>query len=147
MRRKEGNVNKIILLGRLTKNPEPQTLSNGNNTVVSRYSLAVAKKYNREDGVTADFFNIVAFGKNAEFTEKYLHKGMKVLLVGRVQTGTYEKNGQKLSFFEVVAEEQEFAENKSANPSGDIYRADSTNMAGEYDFSNIPDDLDELPFN
>lgn len=140
-------MNKIILLGRLTKNPETQTLSNGNNTVVSRYSLAAAKKYNREDGVTADFFNIVAFGKNAEFTEKYFHKGMKVLLVGRVQTGTYEKNGQKLSFFEVVAEEQEFAENKSANPSSDSYHASYSNMSGEYDFSDIPDDLDELPFN
>ena len=140
-------MNKIILLGRLTKDPETQTLSNAVQTMVSRYSFAVDKRYKREDGVSADFFNVVAFGKNAEFTEKYFRKGMKILIAGHVQTGTYEKNGQKVSFFEVVAEEQEFAENKSSNQQSNHMGSDYSNKTGAYDFSNIPDDLDELPFN
>lgn len=146
MRRKAGNVNKIILSGRLTKNPETQILSNVSNTVVSRYSLAVDKKYRREDGITADFFNIVAFGRNAEFAEKYFRKGMKVLLAGYAQTGNYEKNGQKIPFFEVIAEEQEFAENKTSNPSNMSNHTDYSNMIGTYGFTNVPDNLDELPF-
>lgn len=140
-------MNKIILLGRLTKDPETQTLSNAVQTMVSRYSIAVDKRYKREDGVSADFFNVVAFGKNAEFTEKYFRKGMKILIAGHVQTGTYEKNGQKVSFFEVVAEEQEFAENKSSNQQSNHLGSDYSNKTGAYDFPNIPDDLDELPFN
>ena len=140
-------MNKIILLGRLTKNPETQILSNVSNTVVSRYSLAVDKKYRRDDGITADFFNIVAFGKNAEFAEKYFRKGMKVLLAGYAQTGNYEKNGQKIPFFEVIAEEQEFAENKTPNLSNTSNHTDYSNVAGTYGFINVPDDLDELPFN
>ena len=139
-------MNKIILSGRLTKNPETQILSNVSNTVVSRYSLAVDKKYRREDGITADFFNIVAFGRNAEFAEKYFRKGMKVLLAGYAQTGNYEKNGQKIPFFEVIAEEQEFAENKTSNPSNMSNHTDYSNMIGTYGFTNVPDNLDELPF-
>ena len=107
-------MNKIILMGRLTRDPEVR-YTQKDNTAVARYSLAVDKKFKRDDGVTADFFNMVAFGKSAEFTEKYLRKGTKMLITGRVQTGTYEKDGVKIPFFEVVVEEQEFAESKNAN--------------------------------
>ena len=104
-------MNKIILIGRLTRDPEIYYPQNGNSPV-ARYSLAVEKKYKREDGVKADYFNIVAFGKAAEFAEKYLRQGIKMVVSGRVQTGSYEKSGIKIPFFEVVVEEQEFAESK-----------------------------------
>lgn len=140
-------MNKIILMGRLTRDPEIRYTQNG-NTPVARYSLAVDKKYKRDDGVTADFFNMVAFGKSAEFTEKYLRKGVKMLVSGHVQTGTYEKDGIKIPFFEVVVEEQEFAESKNASQSDSL--TDNTTNVGkgfitdENGFMQIPE---ELPFN
>ena len=138
-------MNKIILMGRLTRDPEVRYTSKY-QTPVARYSLAVDKKYKRDDGITADFFQMVAFGKLAEFTEKYLRKGTRVLITGRVQTGTYEKDGVKIPFFEVVVEEQEFAENKNISSS-----AGSTNSGmntEEQGFMCIPDDFpEELPFN
>lgn len=144
-------MNKIILMGRLTQDPEVR-YTQKDNTPVARYSLAVDKKYKREDGITADFFHMVAFGKSAEFTEKYLRKGTKMLITGRVQTGTYEKDGVKMTFFEVVVEEQEFAESKNAALSDD--RANNSTHRGcgfatdKDGFMNIPDDFpEELPFN
>lgn len=138
-------MNKIILMGRLTRDPEVRYTPK-DHTSVARYSLAVDKKYKRDDGITADFFQMVAFGKLAEFTEKYLRKGTRVLITGRVQTGTYEKDGVKISFFEVVVEEQEFAENKKTSSS-----AGSSNngiVTDEQGFMCIPDDFpEELPFN
>ena len=138
-------MNKIILMGRLTRDPEVRYTQNG-NTPVARYSLAVDKKYKREDGITADFFNIVAFGKAAEFTEKCLRRGIKILISGRAQTGTYEKNGIKIPFFEVVVEEQEFAESKnSASSDGSTNSRITTDEQG---FMHIPDDFpEEPPFN
>ena len=121
-------MNKIILMGRLTRDPEVR-YTQKDNTPVARYSLAVDKKFKRDDGVTADFFNMVAFGKSAEFTEKYLRKGTKMLITGRVQTGTYEKDGVKIPFFEVVVEEQEFAESKNANQTNNSTRAKTTNQS------------------
>ena len=145
-------MNKIILLGRLTKNPETQILSNVSNTVVSRYSLAVDKKYRREDGITADFFNIVAFGRNAEFAEKYFRKGTKIAITGRIQTGSYtNKDGVKVYTTDVVVEEQEFAESKNSSGAdggfgGGMSRPEPSG-AGD-GFMNIPDGIDEeLPFN
>ena len=140
-------MNKIILMGRLTRDPEVR-YTQKDNMPVARYSLAVDKKYKRDDSITADFFQMVAFGKSAEFTEKYLRKGTKMLITGRVQTGTYEKDGIKIPFFEVVVEEQEFAESKNAslserntNKSNDA----TTDMNG---FMYIPDDFpEEIPFN
>ena len=140
-------MNKIILMGRLTRDPEVR-YTQKDNTPVARYSLAVDKKYKRDDGITADFFNIVAFGKFAEFTEKYLHKGTKMLITGRVQTGTYEKDGVKIPFFEVVVEEQEFAESKNASQSDSSTNGGSGFTTDEQGFMNIPDDFpEELPFN
>jgi len=102
-------MNKIILMGKLTRDPEVR-YTKKENTLVARYSLEVDKKCKRDDGTTADYFNMVAFGRPAEFAEKYLRKGIKMLITGRVQTSTYEKDGVKIPFFEVVVEEQEFVE-------------------------------------
>lgn len=140
-------MNKIFLMGRLTRDPEVR-YTQKDNTPVARYSLAVDKRFKRDDGITADFFNIVAFGKSAEFTEKYLRKGMKMLIIGRVQTGTYERDGVKIPFFEVVVEEQEFAESKNtASSNGSANNSNGTNT-DEHGFMYIPDDFpEELPFN
>lgn len=104
-------MNKINLIGRLTKDVE--TRGEGEKAV-ARYTLAVERRYKKEGDAEADFLNIVAFGKAGEFANKYFHKGMKVAVVGRVQTGSYtNKDGQKVYTFDVVAEEQEFVEKKS----------------------------------
>lgn len=140
-------MNKIILMGRLTRDPEVR-YTQKDNTPVARYSLAVDKKYKRDDGITADFFNIVAFGKSAEFTEKYLRRGTKMLITGRVQTGTYEKDGIKIPFFEVVVEEQEFVESKNAASTGGSSNDRNGITTDEQGFMHIPDDFpEELPFN
>lgn len=140
-------MNKIILLGRLTRDPEIR-YAQRDNTPVARYSLAVDKKYKRDDGITADFFQLVAFGKLAEFAEKYLRKGVKILISGRVQTGTYEKDGMKIPFFEIVVEEQEFAESKNASPSNSKTHSNTGFATDEQGFMQIPDDFpEELPFN
>ena len=140
-------MNKIILMGRLTRDPEVRYIQR-DNTPVARYSLAVDKKYKREDGITADFFQLVAFGKAAEFAEKYLRKGVKILVSGRVQTGTYEKDGMKIPFFEVVVEEQEFAESKQVSHSNSNTHNNMGFTTDEQGFMQIPDDFpEELPFN
>lgn len=139
-------MNKIILIGRLTRDPEIYYPQNGNSPV-ARYSLAVEKKYKREDGVKADYFNIVAFGKAAEFAEKYLRQGIKMVVSGRVQTGSYEKSGIKIPFFEVVVEEQEFAESKNsgqAERNGGFVKPPNMD---EYGHPHLPDDFpEEVPF-
>ena len=140
-------MNKIILMGRLTRDPEVR-YTQKDNTPVARYSFAVDKKFKRDDGITADFFNMITFGKAAEFTERYLRKGIKLLISGRVQTGTYEKDGIKIPFFEVVVEEQEFAENKGTNQSDSTTNGRKGFTTDEQGFMNIPDDFpEELPFN
>lgn len=136
-------MNKIILMGRLTRDPEIRYSQGSNPIAVARYTLAVDKKKKRDDGITADFFPIVAFDRLAEFVERYLHKGTKILLSGHVQTGTYEKDGVKMPFFEVVAGEQEFAESKGAGGSNDRNGRNSMDSDG---FMDIPDDMEELPF-
>ena len=136
-------MNRVILVGRVTRDPEIRYSQGSNPMAIARYTLAVDKKRKRDDGITADFFHIVAFDRLAEFAEKYLHKGTKILLSGHVQTGTYEKDGVKMPFFEVVAEEQEFAESRSAS------RGNEGNNRGNADsdgFMDIPDDMEELPF-
>ena len=143
-------MNKIILMGRLTQDPEVR-YTQKDNTPVARYSLAVDKRFKRDDGITADFFHMVAFGKAAEFTEKYLRKGTKILITGRVQTGTFEKDGVKIPFFEVVVEEQEFAESKNAASSDDCANNSTHRGYGfttdKDGFMNISDDIsEELPF-
>jgi single-strand DNA-binding protein len=135
-------MNKIILMGRLTRDPEIRYSQRENPIPIARYSIAVDKRQKREDGVTADFFNLVAFDRNATFAEKYLRKGIKIVVTGRVQTGRYEKNGVNMPFFEVVVEEQEFAESKSAS----LTSAGNQNYEDENGFLHVSDDTDDLPF-
>ena len=141
-------MNKIFLMGRLTRDPEIRYSQGDNPIAIARYSLAVDKKQKREDGIRADFFQVVAFDRLGDFAAKYLRKGIKIVLSGHVQTGTYDnKDGVRMPFFEVVAELQEFAESKSAVQTADPSRADDRDRySTEGGFLQIPDDLDDLPF-
>lgn len=144
-------VNKVILVGRLTRDPEIRYSQGANgSTAIARYSLAVDRKFKQEGQPNADFINCVAFGKLGEFAEKYLYKGTKIAVVGRIQTGSYtNKDGQKVYTTDVVVEEQEFAESKNAsggNNGGGNSGPVQNNSGG--DFMNIPDGIgEELPFN
>ena len=143
-------MNKVILMGRLTRDPEVRYSQSGENSLaIARYTLAVDRRFKRNgDDQTADFIGCVAFGRNAEFAEKYFRQGLKVVVTGRIQTGSYtNKDGQKVYTTDVVVEDQEFAESKATSqqnqqkPSGPA----PDNSDG---FMNIPDGIDEvLPFN
>lgn len=137
-------MNKAMLLGRLTKNPEVRYTQGDNPMAIARYILAVDRRYRRNnDEQSADFISCVAFGKAGEFAEKYFRKGTKVAIVGRIQTGSYtNKDGVKVYTTEVVIEEQEFAESRSSN------NENVSNGAVGDGFMNIPEGIDEeLPFN
>jgi single-strand DNA-binding protein len=139
-------MNKIILMGRLTRDPVIHYTKGDNPMAVARYSIAVDKKRKREDGIKADFFNIVAFDWAGDFAARFLRKGIKVVVSGRVQTGTYEnKEGITMPFFEVVAEEQEFAESKNDGGTSVSDRMNSRSADG-HDFMNVTDDTEDLPF-
>lgn len=146
-------MNKVILMGRLTKDPEVRYSQGESSLAIARFSLAVDRRRtgNNADGQTADFINIVAFGKLGEFAEKYLHKGTKVTLSGRIQTGSYtNKEGVKVYTTEVIADDIEFAESKnSAGNDGGFSGNTMSQPASAGDgFMNIPDGIDEeLPFN
>lgn len=129
--------NKVILMGRLTKDPEIRT----GNTQVARYTLAVDRRFSNSEEKT-DFINIVAFGKSAEFAEKYLKKGMKVLVTGRIQTGSYiDKDNKKVYTTDIVAEDQEFCESKGNSS------APTENKQSDGDFMDIPANaLSDMPF-
>lgn len=152
-------MNKVILMGRLTRDPDVRYSAGENSTAVARYTLAVDRRFRRDgDSATADFIGCVAFGRQAEFAEKYLRQGTKIAITGRIQTGSYtNREGQKVYTTEVVVEEQEFAESKSAS---DNYAAShprteapapsmpNPGAASTDGFMNIPDGIDvELPFN
>ncbi len=147
-------MNKVILMGRLTRDPEVRYAQGENAMAIARFSLAVdRRRQNSSDGQTADFINIVAFGRLGEFAEKYLHKGTKVALSGRIQTGSYtNKDGVKVYTTDIIADDIEFAESKnSAGADGGYSNAGSRPAApasaGD-GFMNIPDGIDEeLPFN
>ena len=142
-------MNCVILMGRLTRDPEVR-YSNGETPIaIAKYSLAVDRRGRRSDGneQTADFINILAFGKSGEFAEKYFRRGMRVLVSGRIQTGSYtNKEGQKVYTTEVVVDEQEFADSKNAGGDGGSGTAPSSTI-GE-GFINIPDGIEDegLPF-
>lgn len=105
-------MNKVILMGRLTKDPE---IFNGNSTV-AKYSLAVDRKFKTENGPTADFFNLVSFGKQAEFVQNYLHKGTKIVVSGRIENNSYtDKDGNKRTSTQIMVEEIDFAESRSTD--------------------------------
>ena len=139
-------MNKVILMGRLTRDPEVRYTQGDNAMAIARYSLAVDRRFKRDGEPDADFINCVAFGKGGEFAEKYLKKGTKIAVVGRIQTGSYtNKDGQKVYTTDVVVEEQEFAESKNSGSSDNNQSAPANKNT---DFMNIPDGIDEeLPFN
>lgn len=136
-------MNKIVLMGRLTKDPEVRYTQGEKSTAVASFSLAVNRKFKRENEPDADFFNCTAFGNQAQFVEKYLKKGTKILLSGRVQNDNYtNKEGQKVYSVRIMVEEIEFAESKGTD-TGTQQDAPTENNG----FMNIPDGLqEELPF-
>lgn len=137
-------MNKIILCGRLTKDPEVRYSQGANATAVARLSLAVNRKWKREGEPDADFFNCTAFKGQAEFIEKYLRKGSKVLVSGRVQNDNYtNKDGQKVYAVNIMIEEIEFAESKNQSANNNIAEPSQTSSDG---FMSIPDGEEELPF-
>ena len=151
-------MNRVILMGRLTRDPDVRYTAGENSTAVARYTLAVDRRFTRKDennsGQSADFIGCVAFGKSAEFAEKYLHQGTKVVVTGRIQTGSYtNRDGQKVYTTDVVVEDQEFAESKNADSgsrsteNGQSNRGRNNQPVDESGFMNIPDGIDdELPF-
>ena len=144
-------MNKVVLMGRLTRDPEVRH-GQGDNTTVSRYTLAVDRRFKRDGEASADFIGCVVFGKAAEFAEKYLRQGTKIAISGRIQTGSYtNRDGQKVYTTEVVVEDQEFAESKNAvGNSGNSSERSSGNSSAGFDsrdgFMDAPSD-EELPFN
>ena len=148
IRRKRGEkMNKVILIGRLTKDTETRVTQGENATTVARYTLAVDRRFKRDGDQAADFINCVAFGRQADFAEKYLHKGMKICVTGRIQTGSYtNKDGQKVYTTDVIVEDQEFCESKNASTPNTQEPAQESSVGNG--FMNIPDNLDEeLPWN
>ena len=130
-------MNKVIIMGRLTRDPDVKYTQGQESLCVARYTLAVDRRQKKDSEPAADFINCVAFGKAGEFAEKYFKKGTKLIVSGRIQTGSYtNKDNQKVYTTDVVAEDQEFAESK---------RTDSTEETS--DFQNIPEGIeDDLPF-
>lgn len=145
-------MNKVVLVGRLTRNPETRYSQGENPTAISRYTLAVDRRFKREGQPDADFIRCVAFGRSGEFADRYFTQGMRVAVSGRIQTGSYtNRDGVKVYTTEVVVEDQEFAQSKSENnapmPSASATPAAPAEDPGD-DFMNIPEGIDEeLPFN
>ena len=137
-------------MGRLTKDPDVRYSQGEKTTAVARYALAVDRKFKRDGEASADFINCIAFGKNGEFAEKYLRKGTKTVVVGRMQTRSYtNKDGQKVYTTDVVVEEHEFAESKkvSSENSGNTNNLSNSFPTDKDGFMNIPDGIDEeIPF-
>ena len=137
-------MNKVILMGRLTRDPDIRYTQGSQPMAIARYTLAVDRRVGKDNSQSADFIACVAFDRAAEFAEKYLHQGTKVVITGRIQTGSYtNRTGQKVYTTDVVIEEQEFAESKNSQAGGN---------GGGYEnsgdgFMNIPDGIDEeIPF-
>ena len=170
-------MNKVVLMGRLTRDPEVRYSQGENSTAIARYTLAVDRRIKRDGEATADFISCVSFGRTAEFAEKYFHQGLRIVVSGRIQTGSYiNREGQKVYTTEIVVEEQEFADSKNSSQQGGDnapqqntasqqpaqqggyrtpqkpvqqggYNGGSFGM-GDDGFMNIPEGLDdELPFN
>lgn len=143
-------MNKVILIGRLCADPEVRYSQGENPSAIARYRLAIDRRFQRDGEANADFIPCVAFGKNGEFAEKYLRKGTKIAVVGKIQTGSYtNRDGVKVYTTDVVVEEHEFAGSKaSASEQQEAPTASPYGQVGEDGFMNIPDGIDEeLPFN
>ncbi len=151
-------MNKVVLVGRLTRDPEVRYSQGDSATAVARYTIAVDRRFKRDNEPTADFIPCVIFGRSAEFAEKYFRQGMRVAISGRIQTGSYtNKDGVKVYTTEVIVEDQEFAESKSEfEANRGSYQQNSYQQQNNYQqpaadvgdgFMNIPDGIDEeLPF-
>ena len=138
-------MNKVIEIGRLVREPEIRYSQGASSTCIARYTLAVDRKFKQEGQPTADFINCIAFGKLGEFAEKYLHKGVKIAVTGRIQTGSYKnKDGNTVYTTDVVVDEQEFCESKSQSNSHPQATPSNDNS-----WMSIPDNLEDevLPFN
>ena len=142
-------MNKVILMGRLTRDPEVRYTQGDNASAVARFSLAVDRRFKKDGEQTADFINCVAFGKTGEFIEKYGRKGTKFVVEGRIQTGSYtNKDGQKVYTTDVVVEQIEFAESKASADGNTANNTANSNTPADTSFMDIPDSIDEeLPFN
>ena len=155
-------MNRVILMGRLTRDPEVRYSQGERSMAIARYTLAVdrrgrARSQDGDQGQNADFINIVAFDKAGEFAEKYFHQGMRVLVSGRIQTGSYtNREGQRVYTTDVIVADQEFADSKNANGGGNsggygyqpTSRPSPSSAIGD-GFMNIPDGVEDegLPFN
>lgn len=153
-------MNNVVLMGRLTRDPEVRYSQGASAMAIARYTLAVDRRFRRDGEPTADFIPCVAFGRTGEFAEKYFRQGMRVCVSGRIQTGSYDRqDGTKVYTTEVIVDNQEFAESKSAsddyrqnqgnyNNSRQSYQAAAPSGDPGDGFMNIPDGIDEeLPFN
>ena len=144
-------MNKVILTGRFTKDPDVRYSNGEKTTAVARFTLAVDRRFKGDGNPTADFINCVAFGKSGEFIERYFRKGMRANICGRIQTSSYtNKDGNKVYTTDVLVEEIEFGESKNSNQQS-AAPANTNNavnpMTDENGFMNIPDGIDEeLPF-
>lgn len=145
-------MNKVILMGRLTREPDVRYSTTGaEQLAIARYTLAIDRRYQKDSQNNADFIRCVTFGKSAEFAEKYFHQGTKIVVEGRIKTGSYQdKDGKTVYTVEVVAENQEFAESKQAAQNNNVSMAKENGATnGMDDFVSIPEGADEsgLPFN
>lgn len=144
-------MNKVILMGNLTRDPEIRYSQGENSLAIARFSIAVNRRFSRQGDTDTDFFNCTAFGKQAEFVEKYFKQGSRMLLTGRVQNDNYtNKNGEKVYSVQIMVEEVEFAERKSAQSNNQAQNQNQPAQANgaDDDFMNIPDGIEDgLPFN
>ena len=139
-------MNKCILIGRLCSDPEAKQTPSG--TIVSRYRLAVDRQRKQDEEQSADFIPCVCFGKTADFANKYLHKGTKIAIEGRIQTGSYEKDGAKHYTTDIIVDRHEFCESKQSNASGATPTPDAGYSAptDADDFQIVDGSNDDLPF-
>lgn len=144
-------MNKVVLVGRIVRDPEVRYSQGENPTAVARYTIAVDRRFKRDGEPTADFINCVTFGKSAEFVEKYFRKGLRISISGRITTNSYtNKDGIKVYTTEVTVEDQEFAESKAESEANKASNQQATpaNVGSGDGFMNVPDDIpEELPFN
>ena len=144
-------MNKVILLGNLTRDPEIRYSQGEKQIAVARFSLAVNRRFAKDGETNADFFNCTAFGKTAEFVEKYFRQGSRMSLVGRIENNNYtNKNGEKVYSVQIMVEEVEFAERKSAQSNNQTQNQNqpAQTNGGDDDFMSIPDGIEDgLPFN
>ena len=142
-------MNKVVLMGRLTRDPEVRYTTGEKPTAIARYTLAVDRRFKKEGQQNADFITCVAFGRDGEFAEKYLKQGTKVCISGRIQTGSYtNRDGHKVYTTDIVVEEHDFAESKKNGTDGESKKAESPVEAAKDDeWMSVPENLEEeLPF-